>query len=55
MWARLIGQAVQAPLDEPLTPFPGCCVIAPEQRRGFFIVVALRIGQDDIGPQRQGL
>src|ERR1039457_6678184 len=53
--ARLISQAVQALINKPLTPLPDRCLMTPEQRCGFLIVVALRAGQDDIGPQCQGL
>src|SRR6266568_1858563 len=36
-------------------PLPGRYLVTPEQRRGFLVIAALRAGQDDIGPQRQGL
>src|SRR6266702_692366 len=52
---RLISEPVQAHVSKPLAPLPGRYLVTPEQRCGFLVVVAVRAGQDDIGPQRQGL
>src|ERR1039457_4998507 len=53
--ARLISQAVQALINKTLTPLPDRCLIPPEKRCCFLVVVPWRAGMDVLAPRSRGL